>query len=1447
MKTLRHTLTTVGLALTTLLTPALTTGCQDDPLFSAPGYDGETATRTEVTNPGALRKEGDYWYASKRVPLVGVGRVVNTIMQSTIDIGGGGIAYGNLIDTNLDNYAEISNGVGIDLLGNGICSVKDLYRTYAPQQEVGFVIGNTSGGSLLDGKLLQFMVITLYNDGNQVATYNASKNSGLLSAGVLTSSNNALQTVAVKANVAFDEVMLSVSGVNINVDWAGIKVYYAFVGNTPMEYVTTDNYDKANLSNTENIGVWPNYANPILDPDHESGVLLSMILDSEFTPHKTTLNYGTTISKGTEVGFTYNEFSLLGADVVPRITLTPYLGDKEITNDIYEQNGLLGLGVIKAGNGSYGTLLHSDIDKLTFNFTVGFSFNPIGGSRLMRAYIREATKIDLTSYFTTPEKVETTSSSYVFMKPEKGEVTDAHVDGFGGAVLNKKDGRWILTGMTEGATYTVTLTYTLEDKQFVSTCQVTRVAGPEKDCTTTYLTKDNGCSIPEANDMGGVIIINWMDNAENIINPDPNTYASKGSTVSLLQVGTIAAVKSSETITPAGKYRVGFTISGGPGLLGLNALKFFMIDLYKDGVKIDQSVSASNNLISLGLVELGGEKMRVSIETEQAFDCVALRTVTVLSALDNFRIYNAFYEDASCEENSVMDECSQLMTPALNNLQIDYAHTGFEGITALARIPDLGNILDESDETGATPGSLANVGTFKLGFKFNELKANSWIGLLMRKPDGLATVELLKNIKIQFAMVDENGSVTNSETMEQNNGLLGVELIGFDEKTYIEAYPNIDFNAMWITIGGITVAEDYEFFGLYTTKDLNGNGTVDCEEQPGTDQSKGFVSMATDKEDLCDADGQGEAFNINVALNGTIDTEATYYLVCYPAEGAGTQKVIPVKINTTSSPYKLEAIEQENPLSLPAGIYTLVLYDMDITTEALPDGETESDHRVSLSSVYLNVHPGISTWKGEASSNWNDWSNWSDGSPWTCTDVIIPGGCPNYPILTQDDWKAGQNQCARIHIKDGGQLVNTFYLNDYESAWVDINLQGGRYYLLSSPLKGMISGDWFISPNEATDNPFPTLDETNYPEKRTQPFIYQRLWNTSAPVKTPGSNGSYADGMVLPDETQWTPPYNALTQAYSLGMGFSLMAGKEENTTRYTFRFPKTHDTYHYYNLAGQPNGATETVHQGETAISGRFIYEDVWETDEQLTVTLSNQTASAYYLAGNPFMAHIDLTTFMQVNGINEVKVWNGTTNNSLVLADGELLSANGTEVRYIKPMEAFFVVDGTAGTSKAITYDAHMLSPGDSRARAATRSAAPSRPGTALRLAATRDGHTAHALLRVSHGASADVVPGEDTQLLVEGEARPAVAVYTVAGGRALDIQQVPEGPAVIPLGFYLPDGGKADIRLTLDFTDPQWTDWFLVDRRTGQRQRITHTTITLRGVESGSGQYALMKNEE
>ena len=84
----------------------------------------------------------------------------------------------------------------------------------------------------------------------------------------------------------------------------------------------------------------------------------------------------------------------------------------------------------------------------------------------------------------------------------------------------------------------------------------------------------------------------------------------------------------------------------------------------------------------------------------------------------------------------------------------------------------------------------------------------------------------------------------------------------------------------------------------------------------------------------------------------------------------------------------------------------------------------------------------------------------------------------------------------------------------------------------------------------------------------------------------------------------------------------------------------------------------------------------------------------------------------------------------------------------------------------------------------------------------------------------------------------------VTAVADGQALDIQQVPANVARIDLGFFLASGRQADIRLTPQFTDPQWHDWWLVDLRSGQRQRLTTATVTLNGVTNGTGQYALMK---
>ena len=1465
MKTLRHTLTTLSLTLTTLLTPALMTGCQDDPLFSGPGYDGGgTATRAEVTNPGALQQAGSYWIASRRVPLVGVGRIVSNISQGLVSISENA-NFGNVVDTNLDNYTDIS-GVTADVLGNQILSVKDLYHTYQGNQTVGFVIGNDDTGSLLDLSVLKFLVISTYRNGVLVGSYNVSENSNLLSLGVLSSSNQALQTISVTAKEPFDEIMLATTGVSADVKWAGMKIYYAFVGETPINYVYKQegSFPDAYFSGTQLMGSKlftddDEEAGYILNPNHEDGILFSSILLELGIAHKTTLNYGTTIKAGTEVGFTYNTATIADLSLGTTVKLTPYdatTGDA-IESDIYEKKGLIGLDVAGGGNGTYSLIPSKDIKSLQISFSaVGLN---LGGTRIMRAFTREATTVDPTSYFVTPNEVKTTASSYYFMAPQgQATITDYRlVSNPGGKaeLTAATNGGYILKGMLQGRTYEVSfLCQGPDEKEFLSTTYVTRVSGNTKDCQTNYMT-GQGFSVVDAADMAGINIITGIKDPQNIVDPDhTNNCASFGSLLDIAQHGVYAAVKSEKALQPAAgeTWRVGFTIKSGPGLLGLQALKFFSIALYKDGTEVQSGVAASNNTASVDLINIGGDKVRVSIETDKEFDCIALRTGGLLGLnLQSLEIYNAFYESASCEEYEVMDYCSQLMTPALNNLQVDYEYTGFTGVNVGSGIYDLGNMMDENTDNYATVTTVADIGQFSLAFRFDQqTQTNKWIGLMLATPSGVANVDLLSSTTLKTTL---NGVVQETITQEKG-GLLGVELIGYENRKYIEATPTQEFDGIIVEFNGINVAGNWLFYGLYGIKDMNHNNLDDCTEGEDEPENPGSITLTLMNEHLCNENDQEKVpFELRATLNNGISETDPYYLEWISSDSQSG--IIPVKVQNSNSGKILVATDPEKPLALPKGIYRLTLYWQDITNEeVIKEGETKDDYVVSDASALLYIHPRLTTWTGNANDhNWNNWSNWSEGSPWGCTDVVIPGKLGgNYPSLTEDDYDAGLNNCAHIHIEDGGQIVNTRYLNTYDGAWVDIKLKGGRYYMLSSPLEDMVSGDWFISPDvtlatgiENVDNGLPyfsTLNDVSYREGRTSPIIYQRLWSTNAPVKNP--NGYNAAEVVTPDETQWTPPYNAVGQEYGFGKGFSLMAGKDDSG-EYLFRFPKLHGTYHYYNLAGNVTGSPECI--GRQYNYGKFLDDNDHADEEELVFEQTNQKANRYFLVGNPFVSCLNLSTFMATNGIREVKLFDGTTNtnNPLILIDGELVSSNGSAPRNIAPMEAFFALtpDGTETTELTVRFTPDMQT-SDYGTPAFTRSAAPALPSAALRLTASRDGHEAHALLRIADDASADVVPGEDTQLLVEGEARPAVAVYTVAGGRALDIQQRPGGPAAIPLGFYLP-GGKADIRLTLDFTDPQWTDWFLVDQRTGQRQRITHTTLTLHDVESGSGQYVLMKN--
>ena len=1502
MKTLRHTLTTLSLALTTLLTPALTTGCQDDPLYEGgPEYgQGITKAGLEMTEgrEGPLQREGNYWVATKRVPLVGVGRVADDIggaLVSVLDFGENELAC--VFDDNLDNFARLQGGgaINANLLASMGVSIRDIYHTYRGGQTVGFVIKDAGEGGVLSLDVVQnFFIETYLNNKYQETIGNKSETAtDVLNLNLFTPANSQVQTVSGTANLPFDEIRLCFGGVAADVLSGGIDVYYGFVGDNPEIRITTENFDGVK---GEAHGTWPtpgswldNEVEKMFDPAYTANTDGPTYALAAITPSITvTLPNEHTIPGNAEIGFRTHSGSALGLNLFGKTTID-YTTTTNKETSITLDGGVVGLSLLGGGIQLLSAIPDMDDPIQKFKITFGGLTVDIGGVSVNYAYYREPVEPDPSYYFGIGNDTITAGNSYKLPKPAEGNVQYQFISGPAMAEIGTDDnGNAALHGMTVDGDYRVQALYTApapdpdpdtkadgsgqteeEGKQIVYDFTITRKTKEVPVCHTpiTVSNYPKAHLITPSEGEGCLLCIASPDidmdeehMAGNVLDANTNNFAGTFGGITVASQKEIVSIDAGQDIPINDKVRVGFVLQTAKEFLGVQALQFFRIvvkgkDANGNEVTVDKGPTAQNEGIGLGLLAGEGDKLRYYIEidknTAQSFHSIELYYAGVANvALSALRVYYPFWEDmgnAACAEvlEGLVpgDACIEMLSAQRNNATIDYALTVSEGLlSALTPVnySSLYGAIDGSRNTYAVVPIGAELGSSTtLGIQFEELTGGQSIGVILSKPTSVADLSALAtntSIKayykgMEISEVGGSFQVADLKALG-NGGRYSLEITPPKGKLCDAIQINFGTGLLPNALGNILV------YGIYYRPDTNANGIPDCSETPDEDMPTGIdIDLAT--QDIC----AGDPLTVNAEMTVGAPIQEIYYLQCLDANKKET--VIPVRIVSG----KLVATQDELPLMLmEPGVYALRLYAT--ATEKAEGKWTIGDDSGSPINLYvrtLTVHPDETTWLGN-STDWNNWDNWSDGVPWHCTNVIIPGNNAdntrsgetpaNYPVLDAN----GDYHANNIYLGSGAQLVNSFYLN-YNQAWVDISLDEGRYYLLSAPLKDTYSGDWFIP--ESVDNDvlgnFPNLNETSYPEQRLTPRIYQRLWSMAAPVVESSSQAT--EQTVSPDETRWTPPYNGVGQAYGLGLNFSLMA---DGTDSYTFRFPKKHGTYHYYGLDGQQTGQTESITRTVSGPGGRFIYETDDNTgwqDGDITVTLTAPQEGNVYLGGNPFLAHVDIAQLMGQNGISEIKVYDGNANNSLILVDGELVSTTGNTLKYLKPLEAFFVVykDGASG-DKELTFAPDMFSQGTV---AFTRSAAPALPSAALRLTASRDGHEAHALLRIADDASADVVPGEDTQLLVEGEARPAVAVYTVAGGRALDIQQRPGGPAAIPLGFYLPGGGKADIRLTLDFTDPQWTDWFLVDQRTGQRQRITHTTLTLHDVESGSGQYVLMKN--
>lgn len=430
-----------------------------------------------------------------------------------------------------------------------------------------------------------------------------------------------------------------------------------------------------------------------------------------------------------------------------------------------------------------------------------------------------------------------------------------------------------------------------------------------------------------------------------------------------------------------------------------------------------------------------------------------------------------------------------------------------------------------------------------------------------------------------------------------------------------------------------------------------------------------------------------------------------------------------------------------------------------------------------------------------------------------------------------------------IHFEPGAEMKHAEYLL-YNKAWVDYQLTGGRWYALSSPLKGVVSGDFYTDPSgmEAqeyfTDITFDgkingtisSAGNVNENNSRTNPSVYQRGWKGDDVTMVGVGSGDTGERAIAGN---WSAVYNKADEGYDAGTGFSLkVLDLPEGTNNATFRLPKADTKYTY---SGGTTTAQETDPITRTNANKLHVTDLNSENTSPITVTLEANGNNPYYLVGNPFMAHLDMSAFFNndVNGsVLEKKYWLVTDGNqtAAVGTEGSWVTVDGNSTPTVAPLQSFFVQKKTGVSNNDITFTQDMQTLGGTNDGL--------RSANALTITATTtDGRTSRAAVAYDMAASADYEASEDAELFLDSNLGDVPMVYTVAGTMATSINRTSE-LYNIPLGVY---GSKQEM-VTLSFGGlTQFSSATLYDAQE-QTETPLHEGKTVSVPAGTSGRYFL-----
>lgn len=373
------------------------------------------------------------------------------------------------------------------------------------------------------------------------------------------------------------------------------------------------------------------------------------------------------------------------------------------------------------------------------------------------------------------------------------------------------------------------------------------------------------------------------------------------------------------------------------------------------------------------------------------------------------------------------------------------------------------------------------------------------------------------------------------------------------------------------------------------------------------------------------------------------------------------------------------------------------------------------------------------------------------------------------------------NICRDIHFELGAQMLHAEQLL-YNKAWTDVEITPGQWTAVSTPLQGVVAGDWYAptATGRQETEYFKDITFNDNDYNRLNPAVYQRSWSTGANIVENGGGTT-----PVSFDTEWSSAYNDASVPYVAGGGFSIK-GVTSNSSL-LFRFPKADTNY------GVSTGTLNRTNAGKLLVTDLLDRSNPlnYAPKENVTVTLTPSADGKYLMVGNPFMAPLDVQAFVESNSdVLAQKYWIGDMSEDNAVAFTE----NGwsAQTSLIAPYSVFYVEALGHETEAETIYDANVTVKftADMQKFETTSTGEGTQPVSLKITAEDAEGSSSAA---VRYAASASNGFGmEDAQMIsgLTGNADNAPKVYTVAGNTAVSVNQLKDAQR-IPLGVTAADG--------------------------------------------------------